>query len=87
MAAVRDGDFITTRFPHERVTMQCGEECVTASATDAIYEWNGQQTTMTLFEEKNIISKELFHYICWEGLDKAMKHNSNHHFLHSIQST
>ena len=55
VAAVQDGDFITTRFPHERITMQCGDERVTASATDAIYEWNGQQTAMNLFEEKNII--------------------------------
>ena len=71
VAAVRDGDFITTQFPHERVTMQCGEERVTASVTDAIYEWNGQQTAMALFEEKNIISKELLHHIYWEGLGKV----------------
>ena len=38
VATVRDGDFITTLFPHEHVTMQCGEERVTASTTDAIYE-------------------------------------------------
>ena len=28
---------------------------------------------MDLFEEKNIISKELFHHIYWEGLGKVMK--------------
>ena len=69
VAAVQDREFITTQFPHERVmTMQCGDKRVTASAPNAIYEWNGQQTAMNLFEEKNIISKELFHHIYWEGL-------------------
>ena len=38
VAAVRDNDFIITRFPHERITMQCGEERVTASPTEAIYD-------------------------------------------------
>ena len=52
VTAVRDDDFIITQFPHERGAMQCGEERVTASATDAIYEWNGQQTVMDLFKEK-----------------------------------
>ena len=73
VTAMRDDDFIITRFPHERVTMQCREERVTASATDAIYDWNGQQTAMELFEEKNIISKDLFYHIYWEGLGKVMK--------------
>ena len=63
MTAVQDDDFITTRFPHERITMQCGEERVTASPTKAIYDWNGQRTAIELFEEKDIISKELFHHI------------------------
>ena len=42
VAAVQDDEFITTQFPHERVmTMQCGDERVIASVTNAIYEWNG----------------------------------------------
>ena len=80
VTAVRDDDFITTQFPHERITMQCGEERVTASPTEAIYDWNGQRTAMELFEEKDIISKELFHHIYWEGLGKVMKTQFNSSF-------
>ena len=61
--AVRDGDFITTVFPHEQVTMKCGDKRVTASAIEAIYDWEGQQTAMALFEEKNIVTKDLFYNI------------------------
>ena len=57
--------------------MQCGEERVTASPTEAIYDWNGQRTAMELFEEKNIISKDLFYHIYWEGLGKVMKTRFN----------
>ena len=57
VSAVLEGDFITTNFPHERITMKYSDKLVTASATEAIYEWNGQQTAMALFEEKNIVVK------------------------------
>ena len=50
--AVRDGDFITTIFPHEQVTMKCGDKRVTASATEAIYDWEGQQTAMAYLKKR-----------------------------------
>ena len=78
--AVRDGDYITTFFPHERITMKCGDKRVTASATEAIYDWEGQQTAMALFEEKNIVSKDLFYNIYWEGFGKVMTKRFNSSF-------
>ena len=52
--------------------MLCGNERVTASVTAAIYEWNGQQIAMSLFDEKGIVSQNLFHLIDWEGFGKVM---------------
>ena len=68
VTAVQDDDFIVTQFPHKHMTMHCGEESVTASATDAIYDWNGQRTAMELFEEKNIIPKSYSTMYIGKGL-------------------
>ena len=49
--AVADDDgYITTSFPFEWLIMFCGEQRVTASAADAIYEWTSRQTVKVFYD-------------------------------------
>ena len=63
-----DTGYIMSYFPFERLTMSCGDQRVTASATDAIYEWTSRQTAKKLYDEKGIVSAENFDLIYWKGI-------------------
>ena len=43
--AVKNNEYIKPDFPHKRLRMECVYTKVTASATEAIYDWNSTQTT------------------------------------------
>ena len=68
-----DEGYITTSFPFERVIMLCGDQQVTASDTDVIYEWTSRQTAKTLYDKKGIVPAEYFDLIYWTGLGNVMK--------------
>ena len=42
---------------------------MTASATDAIYEWISRETARALYDEKGIVPAEYFDLIYWKGLE------------------
>ena len=65
--------YITTSFPFERVIMLCGNKRVTASATDAIYEWTSRETAKALYDKKGIVPAEYFDLIYWKGMGNVMK--------------
>ena len=67
-----DAGYITTSFPFERVLMICGNQRVTASATDAIYEWMSRQTAKALYDKKGIVPAEYFDLIYWKGMGNVM---------------
>ena len=50
-----DEGYITTSFPFERLIMTCGQQRITSSATDAIYEWMSRQTAKN-FKMKGVLS-------------------------------
>ena len=75
-----DSGYITTLFPFERVIMLCGNSRVTASATDAIYEWTSRETASALYDEKGIVPAEYFDLIYWKGLEKTMTTRFNSSF-------
>ena len=75
-----DSGYITTLFPFERVIMLCGNTRVTASATDAIYEWTSRETARALYDEKGIVPAEYFDLIYWKGLEKTMTTRFNTSF-------
>ena len=75
-----DEGYINTSFPFERVLMSCGNQRVTASATDAIYEWTSRQTAKALYDKKGIVSSEHFDLIYWKGMGKVMNSCFNSSF-------
>ena len=60
--------------------MICGNQRVTASATDAIYEWNSRQAAKALYDKKGIVSSEHFDLIYWKGMGKVMNSRFNSSF-------
>ena len=75
-----DVGYITTLFPFKRVIMLCGNSRVTASATDAIYEWTSRETARALYDERNIVPAEYFDLIYWKGFGKVMTTRFNSSF-------
>ena len=67
-----DTGYIKTSFPFERVIMFCGNQRVTASATDAIYEWTSRQTAKALYDERDIVPAEYFELVYWKGMENVM---------------
>ena len=65
--AVEQEDYITTLFPFKRVVMYYRNTRVTASATEAIYEWTSRQTARKLYNERGIVPCEHFDLIYWDG--------------------
>ena len=78
--AVEQEDYITTSFPFERVVMHCGNTRVTASPTEAIYEWTSRQTARKLYDERGIVPSEYFDLIYWDGHGAVMNTRFNTSF-------
>ena len=53
--AVENEEYIKPDFPHKRLRMECGHAKVTASATEAIYDWKSRQTAKALYHERETL--------------------------------
>ena len=60
--------------------MECGRAKVTASATEAIYDWKSRQTAKALYHEREIVDEDSFDLIYWKGIRYVMKTRFNNSF-------
>ena len=66
--AVENKEYTKNDFPLERLRMECGHAKVTASATEAIYDWESRQTAKALYRERDLVDEDSFDLIYWKDI-------------------
>ena len=72
-SAVESNSYISTPFPFEYFRCFTGFGKISGPPTVAIYDWHGYNTAKQLFHERDIVSREHFDLIYWDGMPKAVK--------------
>ena len=72
-SAVESNSFISTPFPFGYFRCFTGFGKISGPPTAAIYDWQGYNTAKQLFHERDIVSREHFDLIYWDGMPKAVK--------------
>ena len=77
---VENDEYTKPDFPHERLRMECGHTKVTASAMEAIYDWESRQTAKALYHERDIVDEDSFELMYWKRIRYAMNTRFNNSF-------
>jgi hypothetical protein len=73
ITTVEANEFILSIFPSEKVCVEISGEQVTGSPKNAITELWGEQVAQTLYDRWVVVSKEIFTFVYWEGMEHVMK--------------
>ena len=71
IAAFMSGNFIDSNFPFEQVRVIVGGHKLTGSPKKAFERHWSTQAAREFFHRKDIVSKEDFHLVWWDGLEKV----------------
>eukprot|EP00956_Cyclotella_meneghiniana_P031980 scaffold85846_cov40-Cyclotella_meneghiniana.AAC.8 len=71
--AIHSGRFISSYFPFESSWVIVGRQKCTSSITEALYRSWGREEAKVLLAQRNIVSKENFDLIYWDGMEESMK--------------
>jgi hypothetical protein len=72
VSAIAGGSLIEGDFPFEPIRFKLSGSRVCSSPQQSLENNWGYQTAQALYAEKNIIQKEDFHLVWWDGLNRAM---------------
>ena len=72
VSAIARGSLMEGDFPFEPTRFKLSGTTVCSSPRQSLEKDWGYRTAQTLYAEKNIVQKEDFHLVWWDGLDRAM---------------
>ena len=70
--ALQEGRFIESIFPHEDIVVMVGGDKVTGALTPVITRTWGDEAAREHYHIKNIIHRDNFDLVYWDGLEKVM---------------
>jgi hypothetical protein len=73
IAAVEANEFISSIFSSEKICVEMAGEGVMGSPRNAIAELWGEQVAQALYDRQEVVSKENFPFVNWEGMEYVMK--------------
>lgn len=70
ISAVLNNEFIHNFFPFEQVRVVLGSKKLTSSPKRAFDKFWGYRTAKTLYAQRKIISRQDFHLVWWDGVER-----------------
>ena len=73
LRSLREEDYIHTNFPFERLRVRSNGDKITGNLKKALDILKGERTAKQHFDSKEIVRKDDFHCVWWDGMEDLMK--------------
>ena len=71
--ATSSEDFVSTKFPFEKLMVKSGGEKLTGNLRRALDNLQGERTARTYLDSKDIVKSDDVPVVWWDGMENLMK--------------